>query len=322
MTTPHTLTGKMVVIVYGFFGCSSCLLFFNLFLERIITFLAYLLKSVHELRVRRRASKNGVIPTSTIDRRGSTHSTVDDEEDLTDWKPPVYWVMFILFVSATFIACCASAVYSFQENWTYAEALYFCFVAFATIGFGDYVVDQNSDYDNKYLYRFGNFVFLVVGCCCVYSLFNVTSIVIKQFLNFLIKKLNRRCCCGGRAGTRPQGQQRRNAITPVAQVRRGSRRLSPFASASTAAVGDATPPVGGRLSAGSDGGGSRRGSNEVAMKDLLRVSKISMMMMQKQLAESAQRGATRSHHDTSSGGGFEGGVGPLAILSHKFSQDD
>jgi len=33
----------------------------------------------------------------------------------------------------------------------------------------------------------------MLGCCCVYSLFNVTSLVIKLFLNFLIAKLNFRC---------------------------------------------------------------------------------------------------------------------------------
>jgi len=41
MTTPHTLSGKMTVIVYGLLGCSGCILFFNLFLERIVTVHGY-----------------------------------------------------------------------------------------------------------------------------------------------------------------------------------------------------------------------------------------------------------------------------------------
>lgn len=52
--------------------------------------------------------------------------------------------MLILFLSATVIACCASAMYHPLEKWSYFESIYFCFVAFATIGFGDYVVSQVS----------------------------------------------------------------------------------------------------------------------------------------------------------------------------------
>jgi len=40
VTAPRTLAGKLTVIVYGLLGCSGCILFFNLFLERIITVLA------------------------------------------------------------------------------------------------------------------------------------------------------------------------------------------------------------------------------------------------------------------------------------------
>lgn len=45
--TPQTTTGRVAVIVYGFLGCSSGILFFNLFLERIITLLAYILRAIY-----------------------------------------------------------------------------------------------------------------------------------------------------------------------------------------------------------------------------------------------------------------------------------
>ena len=41
MATPATVGGKVFLIVYGLLGCSSTLLFFNLFLERLITGIAH-----------------------------------------------------------------------------------------------------------------------------------------------------------------------------------------------------------------------------------------------------------------------------------------
>ena len=188
MTTPRTTEGQIAIIFYGFLGCAGGILFFNLFLERIITFLAYILRAIHEYEFRRKGLTGNNKDKSSL-------ASDDDYSSLDSWKPSVYWVMLILFLSAILIACAASAMYSPVEEWTYFESIYFCFVAFATIGFGDYVVSQNEYYDiNVHWYRFGNFIFLGIGCCCIYSLFNVTSIVIKQVLNYVIRKLDSRCC--------------------------------------------------------------------------------------------------------------------------------
>lgn len=56
-TTPQTTMGKVAAIAYGFLGCSSGILFFNLFLERIITFLAFILRTIH-LRKLKKVSRN------------------------------------------------------------------------------------------------------------------------------------------------------------------------------------------------------------------------------------------------------------------------
>ncbi len=289
MTTPQTIPGKIVLIFYGLIGCAGAILFFNLFLERIITFLAYILRSIHERELRRKGLGSD---SSTNGRRNSQSS---DDDSLDSWKPSVYWVMLILFLGALVIACCASAMYHPVENWTYFESIYFCFVAFATIGFGDYVVSQQAEYENVSWYRFGNFIFLVIGCCCIYSLFNVISIVIKQFLNWLIKKLDCRCCY------RPKPRPRRNAITPGHVNKQKNPDLTDVDSNYDSE------------------GGSRRGSSEmISMRDFLQANKISLAMMQKQLYETAQRGAFRSQDQ----GGFQGGVGPLAILNRKLGQED
>ena len=288
MTTPKTMAGKIVLIFYGFFGCAGAILFFNLFLERIITFLAYILRSIHERELKRKGLLTDRDPSA---RRGSDGS----DDCLDSWKPSVYWVMLILFLGACVIALIASAMYHPVEEWSYFQCIYFCFVTFATIGFGDYVVSQQSDYPNVHLYRLGNFLFIVMGCCCIYSLFNVTSIVIKQFLNWMIKKLDCRCF------QKPKPRTRRNAITP-GHLQKQAKGI------------DIMPEVDSNY----DSDSSRRGSGEmISMRDFLQANKISLAMMQKQLYETSQRSFGGN---TSSG--LQGGVGPLQILNKKLGQDD
>ncbi|PKK31785.1 potassium channel, two pore domain subfamily K, member 13 [Columba livia] len=132
MTTPATVGGKIFLIFYGLIGCAGTILFFNLFLERLITVIAYVMKSCHERQLRRK----GVLPHNS--RRGSGSSEVDS---LAGWKPSVYYVMLILCVVSLIISCCASAMYTPIEGWSYFDSLYFCFVAFSTIGFGDLKLD-------------------------------------------------------------------------------------------------------------------------------------------------------------------------------------
>uniref|UniRef100_A0A673GED5 Potassium channel domain-containing protein n=1 Tax=Sinocyclocheilus rhinocerous TaxID=307959 RepID=A0A673GED5_9TELE len=84
---------------------------------------------------------------------------------LPGWKPSVYHVMLILGLSAIVISCCASAMYTPVEGWAYLDSLYFCFVTFSTIGFGDLVSSQNAVYSYQGLYRLANFFFILTGVC-------------------------------------------------------------------------------------------------------------------------------------------------------------
>lgn len=54
---PITTAGRAVIIVYGLFGCSAVILFYNLFLERIITLLALVLRSIHEYKMRKKSKQ-------------------------------------------------------------------------------------------------------------------------------------------------------------------------------------------------------------------------------------------------------------------------
>ncbi|XP_038864972.1 potassium channel subfamily K member 13a [Salvelinus namaycush] len=307
MATPTTVSGKVFLIFYGLIGCASTILFFNLFLERIITVLAFVLKSCHDLQRRRQDvmphdGLRGAPPPGPRDR---------DRDSLAGWKPSVYYVMLILCVAAVVISCCASAMYSAVEGWGYLDSLYFCFVAFSTIGFGDMVSSQRVTYDgNQTAYRLGNFLFILMGVCCIYSLFNVISIVIKQTLNWLLRKLDifcyRGCCHCCPAGIAKRLHPRRNAVMPSG-TGHGHSRAQRTVSIETDALNE------------SETDGGRRMSGEmISMRDFLAANKGNLDLMQKQLSEAATNGIPRpSVSNQNRQNGFSGGVGALGIMNNR-----
>ncbi|XP_067875143.1 potassium channel subfamily K member 13-like isoform X1 [Heterodontus francisci] len=287
MATPVTVGGRIFLIFYGLVGCAATILFFNLFLERIITLLAYILRWFHEQKLQR----SGLM--GPPDCRGSSHS--GELDSLDGWKPSVYYVMLILGIASIVISCCASAMYSPVEGWTYAESLYFCFVAFSTIGFGDLVSSQRATYANQSLYRAGNFLLILLGVCCIYSLFNVSSIVIKQFLNWILKKMECQCC------RRCQSKKVRthwNAVHPATvKTRRHEVSVETVCDSET--------------------DGRRMSGEMISVKDFLASNKVSLAIMQKQLSETANGGPRQSH---SRYNGFCGGVGALAIMNNRLAE--
>lgn len=150
MSTPRTPLGRLVTIFYGLIGCTCCVLFFNLFLERLITAFSYFLRYLHEKKINKRMliadaernaqngpSRNGntrhfsvtkkpvtLIVTDTSDGYDSASSM---DGPMEQWRPSVYKVFICLFSLCMLMICTAAAVYSYGEKWTYIDALYFCF---------------------------------------------------------------------------------------------------------------------------------------------------------------------------------------------------
>ncbi|XP_042875885.1 potassium channel subfamily K member 13-like [Penaeus japonicus] len=309
--SPRTTEGKMFSIFYGLIGCSSGILFFNLFLERIITLLAFIMRARHERKQRQRAaaaaaaaataaSSDGTTENSQVGRRGSQDSMEDSSLDA--WKPSVYWVMFYLTIASVIVAFLGAVMFMEVEEWSYSDSLYFCFISFATIGFGDFVSAQqpNAFYGpGLHAYRFFNFAILVVGCCCIYSLFNVISITIKQFLNCIIKRTVT-CCSRGNCSS----AQRRNTVSPSRLHKHSIKRVE----------GDIDSVYGSET--------ERKLSGEmVSMREYISTNKVSLAVMQKQLYETAQLGrghASSPHPRPAHDERFTPGqVGPLAIASSK-----
>ena len=122
MTTPATIGGKVFLIFYGLIGCAASILFFNLFLERVITMITFVLKFCHERRHRHEAVlPQNERPPDAFSRRGR------NLDSMAGWKPSVYCVMPILGAVAILVSCCATAMYSSVEGWGYLDAvsLYF-----------------------------------------------------------------------------------------------------------------------------------------------------------------------------------------------------
>uniref|UniRef100_A0A668UZC8 Potassium channel domain-containing protein n=1 Tax=Oreochromis aureus TaxID=47969 RepID=A0A668UZC8_OREAU len=271
MTTPATIAGKIFLIFYGLIGCAATILFFNLFLERIITMLAYIMRWCHERRLR--CAGVGVV--------SSREESSGEEDSLEGWKPSVYYVMLILGIASVVIACSASTLYSSMENWSYVDSLYFCFVAFSTIGFGDLVSSQRQQYESQEAYRFGNCLFILMGVCCIYSLFNVISIVIKQTLNWILGKL----VCSGK-------HQLCSCSTPGC--------------CETDAGAVAEVQVGRRLS-----------GEMISVNEFMASNKVSLALLQKQLSETAHQGPRQSYSHQN---GFSGGVGALGIMNNRLQE--
>ncbi|XP_034538881.1 potassium channel subfamily K member 13 [Notolabrus celidotus] len=325
MTTPATIAGKIFLIFYGLIGCAATILFFNLFLERIITMLAYIMRWCHERRLR--CAGVGVV--------SSREESSGEEDSLEGWKPSVYYVMLILGVASILIACSASTLYSSMENWSYVDSLYFCFVAFSTIGFGDLVSSQRQHYESQEAYRLGNCLFILMGVCCIYSLFNVISIIIKQTLNWIVGKLvcpgrHQSCSCSAPGCLRlccpclhkkkhnqrrlpvhlRQKRLKRNTVQPASHCPPGRHRytegsVETVCDSETEAVNDGAH-VGRRLS-----------GEMISVNEFMVSNKVSLALLQKQLSETAHQGPRQSYGYQN---GFSGGVGALAIMNNRLQE--
>ncbi|CAB1460525.1 unnamed protein product [Pleuronectes platessa] len=174
VTAPSTVAGKVLLVFYGLLGCSATLLFFNLFLERVITFLSLQLFWCH-----RRRSRD----------IGAAEGRASEGKRNEEWKPSVHHVTLVLFVVVLLVACGAASIYAAMEGWNYFESLYFCFVAFSTVGFGDFVSSQREHHEDTWAYQVVNCLLMLLGVCCTYSLFNAISVIIKLGLDRMLRTL-------------------------------------------------------------------------------------------------------------------------------------
>lgn len=185
VTAPSTGAGKALLVFYGLLGCSASMLFINLFLERLLTYISLFMFWCH-------TRSDG--QTDLEDRTSESNTS-------GDWKPSVYQITLLLLLVVLVFVCIASSLYSAMEGWTYLESLYFCFVAFSTVGFGDFVSSQKEYHEDIQVYQMSNCLLMLLGVCCTYSLLYAISVIIKKGLNWILSTVN--CIALKRLQTRP-----------------------------------------------------------------------------------------------------------------------
>ncbi|XP_046718369.1 potassium channel subfamily K member 13 [Silurus meridionalis] len=187
LAAPTTTNGRIFLIFFGLIGCSAAILLFNLFIERVITLITYVLSRCHEQKMSNKSQ--GAAASNLTTQPGGTTSGQED------WKPSVYHVTLIMLAVCFLVACTASGLYSAVEDWSYLESMYFCFVTFSTMGFGDMVSGQEMPEEASCFYQVVNVLAIFLGVGCAYTLFDLIAIMIKAMLNWILGKVLCLCCC-------------------------------------------------------------------------------------------------------------------------------
>ncbi|XP_062602818.1 potassium channel subfamily K member 16-like [Saccostrea cucullata] len=150
---PKTYPGKVALVVYALIGIPITLIMLN-YLGQILTRL----------------------------------STRVNKCKLCSAKPLVNKILnmvLIVTLGLTILFILPASVFSYVEDWTVLEALYYCFVTLSTIGFGDYIaaisenrIDHRGTGD---LYRIVTYVWILFGLAYL-------SLLINYISNVFIKK--------------------------------------------------------------------------------------------------------------------------------------
>lgn len=97
-------------------------------------------------------------------------------------------VSIILFLLLAYI-CVGAALFSTWENWSFLDAAYFCFIALATIGFGDFV--PTSFVTSKQSTENSKTEYVQMIACCAYLVFGL--ILIAMAFTLLQDEVVNRC---------------------------------------------------------------------------------------------------------------------------------
>lgn len=144
-TVPKTDRGKIFCMIYAAVGIPLALTMFQSIGERLNTFLAHMFRRVKK-------------------KLGMKNTEVSNTANMV--------VLFGL-LSMIVTVCSGAFIFSYYENWSYFQSLYYCFITVTTIGFGDYVALQDSReqrFDDTYVGI--SLLFIFFGLTIVGSVMN------------------------------------------------------------------------------------------------------------------------------------------------------
>ncbi|XP_013183214.2 uncharacterized protein LOC106129260 [Amyelois transitella] len=126
-------------------------------------------------------SKSCAVPSSTASTSVQHHMN----HGIDHCHIPVGIVLFLLLA----YICIGAAIFSAWENWSFLDAAYFCFIALATIGFGDFV--PTSFLTSKHTTENSKSEYIQMIACCAYLVFGL--ILIAMSFSLLQDEVVARC---------------------------------------------------------------------------------------------------------------------------------
>jgi len=111
-------------------------------------------------------------------------SIMGGQEEENETVQQIVTVLFCLLVILTF-----SAYLSYKEKWSYFDSIYFTFISFTTIGFGD-LYPQSSDTLFYFLFVF----FIILGLISLGTVIEAQTTNFSKFLTFISNTCE--CMCG------------------------------------------------------------------------------------------------------------------------------
>ena len=140
-TAPVTALGRTLFVFYAIIGIPICLTFLQIVGEWLSRHFNSITKCVAERMKTRPAKHQATFQGITV---------------------------LILFISGVILLFFFPALILHRiEDWTYGEALYYCFVTLTTVGFGDFVPAQATESEVVSFYRICSAAWIIVGLAWV-----------------------------------------------------------------------------------------------------------------------------------------------------------
>ncbi|XP_076139005.1 potassium channel subfamily K member 6 [Alosa pseudoharengus] len=134
-TTPLSDAGKAFSIIYALVGVPFTMLVLAACVHRLMHLLTY-------------------GPLGVLQRRAGLQPRL---------ASTVHFALLLLLVVLCFFAVPALIFSAIEDNWSFLDAFYFCFISLCTIGLGDFVPGEQPMQQNRALYKISVMVYLFVG---------------------------------------------------------------------------------------------------------------------------------------------------------------